>query len=72
MPPFNIAGTSRTATLMRTTNYVETHHKTRANSAQRIMQKPEQPSERKQKTRAFTLKKFFCTQRTTRLPRKNT
>jgi hypothetical protein len=42
----------------RTTNYVETHHKTPANRTRDTIQKPKQRSERKQKNQTSTPKKF--------------
>jgi len=45
-------------TLKHITNYVETHHKTPANSAQPTIQKQEQPPKRSQKSPAFTAKNF--------------
>jgi len=51
----------RITMLNATLNYVEPHHKTRANSPGNTIQNQQQTPKHKQKSLALTLKNFFCT-----------
>jgi hypothetical protein len=61
--PVNIRKPAPQTMQNRTTNNVETHHKTRANRPRNTIQKQEQPQERKKKDTSSLSKNFFCTQR---------